>query len=542
MEDMEKRQKKQSGGHSGKRCRRSAGLKIWRGISLVLMVAVAALGLLLYQMISEQKAEADRLEQERLAEELAPTPEPVYLSVTCYVPQGEPIVLGAEEGGSVTMPEGPEIPGYTFLGWADARGDYETRGELTLTENLAYSAQYAIAFRRDGEAERHEPYMSLDADGCFRPREGLSRGEAVEIVYALLDTELVGTGVFKDVEEDDSFFIAAATLKDLGVLGGSRLHPDEAITRGELFQLLSPFFPASAEKHEFEKVSEGDEYYPSFCQAIERGWIDDASLSPYDELTRAEAARIFNLLCGRRGVEHGDLGMTGTITDVSISDPLFSDIAEAAIPHGCEHDGDAESWTDSAPAPLRKPGLFFVGTDLRCIGSDGDPIIDGEAEGLYFDGEGIVSTGMPELDLLVRAKLRELVDPSKMSRDEMLKTLYNYVTYDCGYLRAEYYEKGETGWEAKEAYRMLSTGKGNCYSFAGAFWALARSIGYDAVCYSGTVGTVPRPHGWVEIEIDGKPYIFDPTLEYEERYVTFKHGKFYCLSYAALSGWSYTRG
>ena len=44
-----------------------------------------------------------------------------------------------------------------------------------------------------------------------------------------------------------------------------------------------------------------------------------------------------------------------------------------------------------------------------------------------------------------------------------------------------------------------------------------KAIGYDAVIYSGTINPPPlvRAHGWVEIEFDGEPYIFDPEYEYK---------------------------
>ena len=78
---------------------------------------------------------------------------------------------------------------------------------------------------------------------------------------------------------------------------------------------------------------------------------------------------------------------------------------------------------------------------------------------------------------------------------------------------------------------MLEYGSGNCYCFAALFYELARFVGYDAKLYSGraygeqyeyrTYDTdlvyAPMgytPHGWVEIEFDDVPYIFDTEYEY----------------------------
>ena len=41
----------------------------------------------------------------------------------------------------------------------------------------------------------------------------------------------------------------------------------------------------------------------------------------------------------------------------------------------------------------------------------------------------------------------------------------------------------------------------------------SRWIGFDSVIYSGTVGQNRAPHSWVEIQFDGKWYIYDTELE-----------------------------
>ena len=111
-----------------------------------------------------------------------------------------------------------------------------------------------------------------------------------------------------------------------------------------------------------------------------------------------------------------------------------------------------------------------------------------------------------------------------MTDEEKLHALYLYITGGkFHYLRRSAYEPGETGWENAEAKSMLTEEKGNCYNFAASFCLLARCVGYDAVVYSGTIYGQPvewqsyppdRPHGWVEINIDGFDYIFDPDMQY----------------------------
>ncbi len=514
----------------------SAELVVWRIFAVVVFAVAAAMCGMLYL------AKVGILFKPLDAPEATPAPA-AGLSVTCYVPGGESIVLDVgESGGTARLPEGPELAGYTFLGWEDARGHLEDREEIRVFENLAYSAKYAIAFRDESVSGRHEAYLQLDSSQFFYPKAALTRGEAVRILYTLLDTTAVGSGRFADVDASMPCYTAAATLKDLGVLTGTRLHPDEPITYGDFFQLLAAFFPPTGQRYAFPDLAEDDDYYPVFCLAVERGWLRDGSVSPFDELSRREAVRIFNRLCGRRGTAHTDYAEVGAIADISLKDPDFPDIAEAIITHECAPEGEGERWTASTPLPLLQPGLFFLGTDLHCIGAEGLPLISDSYNGFAFDEDGIYTSGDAELDAIVRAKLRELVDPETMSREEMLKTVYDYVTYELKYLGGEFLSFGQTGWEADIAKKMLSTGKGNCYSFAAAFWALSRPLGYDTVCYSGIVDTQRHPHGWAEINIDGTLYIFDPTMENEERFITFKFGNYYMRTYESVSNWSYTRG
>ena len=525
--------------------RRKSKVRRWKLISLLLFLLVLALAAtVIWQTLrpAETPAELPFALPQSMGAEAEKAPAEYTLSFS--VPGQQPISFTVREGESFTPPEDPAIPGYTFLRWVDAEGRALEPGAHTVTESQSYAAQFAVAFRDESLADVHTPYLFLDADAMFHPNDALKKGELVQALYALLEINGVGSGYFADVAQDDACYAAAATLKDLGLLEGERLHPEDEVLYGELYGILARLFPAAVQEQSFSSVPADSPYYPAFCLAAEKGWLRDFSLSPYDIVPRREAARLFNQLTGRSGMQHPDLTLTGTIADVSSSDSYFSAIAEAVIPHNARREDGEERWTGSTPMPLRSEGFFFDGIAYRAIKADGSPAIGEKVGDLLFDENGIVSTGDPELDVLVRRKLAELVDPAAMSREEMLRIVYDFVLHDSFYLRAERYETGETGWETTEAYRMLSTGKGNCYSYAATFWALSRAIGYETVCYSGTVGTFHNPHGWAEITIDGVPYIFDPTLEYEQWYGPGSHTfeQFFMKTYESVSGWTYTRG
>lgn len=510
-------------------------LLFWRVAASFLLLAVIALGSLLY------------FEKAGLAIPLG-TPAPtqnqedaVVCTAWCYTPLGETLSVSANAGETIELPQGPEIKGYTFLGWADEKGVFAEGGRTVLFSDTPFSAVYAIAFRDLSGEVQHRPYFPLDENNLFHPLGTVSRAEAAVLLYSILDTDLVGSGSFSDVAPSDRCYSAAATLKDLGVLDGSRFHPDEPISCEELLVMLGHFFPKSTSAYLFDAVSESDASYNVFCLAMDQGWIDDLSVSPQHFLTRAEAAHIFNLLSGRSPAET-DFSKVGTILDVSFHDPYFWDIAEAAITHEVRQTAEGEVWSSSEALPLREEGLFFIGTALHCIDADGGAVINGSYGSFDFGSDGVITTGMPELDELVQGTLQGLVDPSKMDRERMLYILFNYVTYHNSYLREgdHLHEVGETGWANEEAYRMLTTRKGNCYNYAAEFYVLSRAIGYDAILYSGTITN--RPHGWVEIEMDGEMYIFDTEIEFKEVTINNKHSSYYKVPYWKAKGWHYFRG
>ncbi len=527
-----------------KRSRNKALKTVVFVLALFLLLTVAALIYILYTDGVFDRFFPQELASSPVVEEESAAPASPTNTISFIVPDEKSFSVEVVEGESFDMPEGPQIEGYTFLSWLDVDGNIETRESFVPTENMYYSASYAVAFRDESNAEHHTPYMALDENAAFRPNDAITRGEMVQTFYSLLDLNGVGSGFFIDVDKADPLYAAAATLKDLDLIAGDRLHPEDAVTCGELFGLLEKLFPAPKEDHSFTNVPEGSEYYRAFCAAYERGWLEDDAASPYDFVARKDFARIVNLLTGRRAAAHEDASLIGTIVDVSPYDKYYADIVEALIEHEFTADDDTEVWTESTALPQREQGFFFLWPELRYIKENGAPAIDETVGSFYFDENGVYSSGDAALDELVRAKIVELVDPSMMSRDDMLKALYDFVLYDSFYLGGEKFAKGATGWEVEKAYQMLSTGKGNCYAYAATFWALSRAIGCNAVCYSGCVGTHDNPHAWVEIELDGTTYIFDPTLEYEQWYGPGTHTfeRFFMKTYESVRGWSYDRG
>ncbi|MBR1815445.1 MAG: transglutaminase domain-containing protein [Lachnospiraceae bacterium] len=71
----------------------------------------------------------------------------------------------------------------------------------------------------------------------------------------------------------------------------------------------------------------------------------------------------------------------------------------------------------------------------------------------------------------------------------------------------------------------FDNGKGNCYVLAAVFYEMAYVMGYDVRQMAGTVplrAGGQGPHSWVEIDMDGETYVFDPDFTNETKYNGFK--------------------
>ena len=463
--------------------------------------------------------------------EMPVDPDRQVKTVRWQVAGQEDLVETVYYGEPIVLPESVDAEGWTFLGWLDSDGRLEEHRSIPVYRDLVFTAKLIPAF----ETKKHIPYLETDAEAVLDVDGPISMREFVNILYLLLDTEETGNGSFVDVPEDDACFTAAAYLKDIGILTGTRLHPDTNLSCGELLETLCRFFPASEVRDfTFQDLEPDNPYYPCFCTAAANGWIPSGTLVRTDatkDISRGRFARIMNHVLHRDAERHLDQEDIGTILDVPPSGDYYDDVVEAVIPHEYQIKGDEEIWTSSEALPIHEPGFFFAGVRLHYIDEDGVPAVNSNVGGLDYNRNGEVTSGDAWLDRELWSILEENTDPKHMDREEMLRIVYDYVVDNFTYRYGSMYAFGAEGWAVKEARRMLEYGSGNCYCFAALFYELARFVGYDAKLYSGraygeqyeyrTYDTdlvyAPigyTPHGWVEIEFDGEPYIFDTEYEY----------------------------
>ena len=432
--------------------------------------------------------------------EITPEPEGKLYTVTYRVNGMETSELVPEGSFAQSAPEFLAAEGCGIVAWKNANGTKIDIRTAPVYADTAYEAVLGPEVRREGA------YIAAGNDGLFHPLDKFTRSDAARAVYALLEMKPTGETLLKDVTTNAKCYTAATTLVTAGYMAldsMGRFYPDVAITRADLSALLEKVFAPAA---------------------VERSLAEMTDDAPF---TRADAAAALNRL-----LELDAVGLTNA--------PYFPDVSPdmenyAAVELAAQ--SGTIAWLDGAAA---SPGFLNLDGYLYCVGDDGYFLRDTMVGTLYFDLSGRYTSGDDALDIFV-AELVDSQTTSEMTREEMLRAVYEYVRDHYLYLKRNLYEVGETGWEIPEALLMFQSGKGNCYNFTAAFWSLARGVGFDAVCYSGLVGVGRDPHSWVEITFDGVPYVFDVETEMSYRLVDDFVTSMYKKTYEEVAAWSYIR-
>lgn len=164
-----------------------------------------------------------------------------------------------------------------------------------------------------------------------------------------------------------------------------------------------------------------------------------------------------------------------------------------------------------------RTGWLVLGNDLYYASSSGAIWKNTTYEGIVFDGKGKAENNVSaQLKIKTMKIVGELTNTS-MTSAQKLRACWNYVTAGGFVYLSKYPNLSRKGWQKETALDMLTTKRGNCYSFACAFAALAAEIGYQprVVCgrITGTrdgVADGMTRHCWVTI--DGRYY--DPEGQY----------------------------
>lgn len=427
-------------------------------------------------------------------------------TLTFILQEGEITVQELAEG---SYPTNIPLPVATapFLGWQNEQGELVDPAAVPVIKDACYTALYGVSLRRDVFYLRAE-------GGLFRPHDPLSRLECAQLYCKLLpEGESLPTGEVPEeqypdqalcntkmnantliYEEQNYLFakenprqdelLSLASLCAVGLLPygeNQSLSPEEPITSEQLLSLLSPWFSPHA--------------------------LADPALSSLP--TRGETVLFLNALLGREA-------------EISWRCPDTDDTLMSAVCAAC-------------PMEQAEAGFVLLGNgSLYYVQDDGTLLQNGEIGTLHFGVDGRYSSGNEELDRLCRKLIAQGVNLNN-PQELRLRQAYIFIRDHYAYLRGGNYERGEHGWEDKEAVKLLSTGYGNCYSFSAALRSVFRALGQEAECISGLQGEFYAPHSWVWTrEADGI-YFYDVEAEYAALRDGFSLNPMYRMGYLGIA-------
>lgn len=148
---------------------------------------------------------------------------------------------------------------------------------------------------------------------------------------------------------------------------------------------------------------------------------------------------------------------------------------------------------------------------IVCFGEDGAMLKDCEVDGVKYGADGSKQT----LTIDERLALDCLAVYDVVGRDlsNCFNWTYQTIVYKAFNPQWRTPPEGRTHIQNFALYGLESQ-TGNCYTFASTFLMLARNLGYEGRVAKGTVRTVngDEEHGWCELLINGKWYIFDGSF------------------------------
>lgn len=443
----------------------------------------------------EQAAAAKEENSEEPEEE---TVLPVY--VVHYMLDGREYYSEKVKQGSCPKEELTPADG-NFLGWQDESGAYTAVASTPVFSEMTYTAVVGPNLKTQPSA-----WFPAAENGLFYPGRSLTRAELAQLIFGLLDEAPVSKLTLPDVSAEDPSAMAAAVAAEQGYipLKDGKFCPLDQVSPEEFTETLSCLFNGDDVREQLSTVG--------------------------SSLTRGDAVLAVCSLLGTDSLPEGESG--AYYPDVPENLACHNAAALVGVP--------SEIW--GSAEEKHEAGFVLIDGYLYCFDNSGYFVSNAYMDTLSFAPDGRLTSGDSELDACVAEEILKLqAENPSADRNALLAKAYEFVRNSGKYVDSGRFEVGETGWEKAEALNLFREGTGNSYAYAAQFWALARGLGFDAHCFSGKIRNT-EDHGWVEIEMDGAPYIFDPAWE-----GVYLRGKgdyatsMYRLSYDAAAQWNYIR-
>lgn len=253
--------------------------------------------------------------------------------------------------------------GYSFLGWAETlNGTVVDPTGVAITADKTFYAVYR-ADQPDVQLQSHTAYMSGYDDGTFRPSQAITRADVVTMVVRALGTDydpdrVYDTSSVSDVEGHPAQNMIGYCIEK-GIFSGYKdgtFLPEGTMTRQE-FAVVIANLAGGAQENQGLPFTDADSVNKWARNAVytvySNGWIGgykDGSFQPKNNITRAEAAVIFNGFLGRNvnktSLTDVSVGASSPWSDVKATNWAYQNIMEATSDHSFYLDGEVEHWAE----------------------------------------------------------------------------------------------------------------------------------------------------------------------------------------------------
>lgn len=373
-------------------------------------------------------------------------------------------------------------------------------------------------------------------DGCFHPNDPVHRSELIQVVAVLSGIKGAEDCLFSDISPDHWAYIAVCIAQREGWICGfpdGTCRPNALISRAEAVVILNNFLGRSADE-KYINAHPTARYFPD----VQPGsWY-------YYAVTEATACHTADRIeSGERWQSHTDLPLY--LNDgfylygdrfILVENGTFVTAAGEGTYNGISYTGDGAvleligtmvlDLGDGSKCIVKNGtlctarGFFDFDGDLFYIQADGTLLCSGTHRTMLFDADGRYTSGNLLIDAFADAIIGKVTD-STMTKEQKLRACYDYVQAHIVYQsNNNHVPRGadESLWTEQYMLRLMERGKGNCFCFASEMYYLARALGYyqaRAISGGGSMTGSDLDHGWLEIEVDGIRYLFDPEVNWK---------------------------
>lgn len=443
----------------------------------------------------------------------------------------------------------------------------ETQPETQPTENTTVAVQDEITYT-GGELfadvkSSHWFYPSVSyvmnkglmtgmMDGNFAPSASMTRAQFAVILYRMEGApEIEVTSSYTDVPKDAFYTKAILWAEQEGLLSGvdaTTMQPQAQMTREQMVSVLYRYAQSqgfdTSETVDLSIYADAEQISPfakdAMAWAVEIGLIagegEQQSLSPKNAASRAVCAAMITRFCEiyvpdkypnipiyvqLEDILVGETDpQTGTFWITATGLKATMDVAKVEAVTYCTQmpqervmqvmqqdaqDTDVYATTDNIKNHKMQYGTYQV--QIYVTLSNGIRILAG-TQSAEVKGT--------EAQMRISKNINAVYD--QVGTD--LYACYQWVAQNVSYQTLPIPLEPPTGYTADQWYAIqaFEQRKGNCFCYAGAFYHLAKGLGYDAKYVEGKVAMAAGgygPHGWVEITINGATYICDPDMQRE---------------------------